>query len=98
MVYLLAMLLPCSALAQVPGSRSLRGTVFAPAPDQAAPCGSPGHAAEPAALLQVNFIAPTPLLASDVDWNKVPSQNQVLTSREVTPQRPPSYSGRLQHI
>ncbi len=96
-VCLLAMLLPWSALAQAPSSGSPQGTVSAPAPDQAAPSASPGPAAEPTVLPQVNVIGATPLLGSGVDRNKVPSASQVLTGRDISIQGPPSYLDTLQN-
>jgi iron complex outermembrane recepter protein len=92
----LGMLLPCTTLAQALNSGASQGTVSAPPPDQAPPSGSPGQAAEPTVLPQVNVIAPTPLLGSGVDRNQVPAQNQVFTSKDITLQGPPSLSQTLQ--
>jgi iron complex outermembrane recepter protein len=94
---LLGMLLPCCALAQAPGAGSPPGTVSEQGSDQATPSGSSGQAAEPTLLPQVNVIAPTPLLGSGVDRNKVPSQSQVFTSPDITLQGPPSYLNTLQN-
>ena len=49
-----------------------------------------------ATLPEVNVIGATPLLGSGVDRNKVPAENQVLTSRDVTLEGPPSYLATLQ--
>lgn len=48
-------------------------------------------------LPPVTVIAPTPLLGSGVDRNKVPSQNQVLTDHDITLQGPPDYLQALQN-
>ena len=49
-----------------------------------------------ATLPEVEVIGASPLLGSGVDRNKVPAQNQVLTSRDVTLQGPPDYLNALQ--
>ena len=89
---LLAMLLPWPALAQAPGTAAPQGNAAAPTSDQAAP----DQAAAPIALPQVNVIGATPLLGSGVDRTKVPSQNQVFTSHDVTLQGPPDYLDTMQ--
>ncbi|HUB10594.1 MAG TPA: TonB-dependent receptor [Acetobacteraceae bacterium] len=58
---------------------------------------APGGTASPIeALPPVTIIAPTPLLGSGVDRAKVPSENQVITSKDVSLEGPPSYLTSLQ--
>jgi iron complex outermembrane receptor protein len=61
----------------------------------ALPCLSPAQTATAPVteLPQVNVIAPTPLLGSGVDRNKVPAQNQVFTSRDLGLEGPPGPTG-----
>ena len=82
--------LPQIALAQ--------GTVpSAPVPPAQQEGASSGTAGSPIETLPpVDIVASTPLLGSGVDRNKVPSENQVLTSRDVTTEGPPSYLATLQ--
>ena len=78
---LLAFLLPHVALGQT-------NTQSAP---------SPAAAAEPVVELPpVDIIAPTPLLGSGVDRDKVPAQTQVITSQGVSLTGPPNYLNALQ--
>ena len=84
------MLLSCLALAQT----SPRPTSQGEAVPQTA---LPNAAEAPMAVLPpVEVIAPTPLLGSGVDRNKVPGQNQVLTGKDVTLEGSPSLSRALQ--
>ncbi len=59
---------------------------------QATPQATPN-----ATLPQVEVIGSTPLLGSGVDRTKVPAQNQVFDSRDVTLQGPPDYLNALQN-
>jgi outer membrane receptor protein involved in Fe transport len=79
----LALLVPRVALAQANSQ---------PAPTPTAPAAAPLLALPP-----VDVIGSTPLLGSGVDRNRVPSANQVLTSKAVTQQGPPSYLNALQN-
>jgi outer membrane receptor protein involved in Fe transport len=94
---LLSLLLPHVALAQVAPQNATAPS----SPDQpSAQSGAPpsGQAAMPAVTLPpVIVIAPTPLLGSGVDRNKVPSESQVLTNQDVTLQGVPSYLDSLQN-
>ncbi len=51
----------------------------------------------PAALPEVEVVAPTPLLGSGVDRNTVPSATQVITNKDVTIQGPPDALGALEN-
>jgi iron complex outermembrane recepter protein len=86
------MLLSCLALAQT----SPQPTTQSEAVPQTS--SAPPNAAEvpTVALPPIEVIAPTPLLGSGVDRNKVPGQNQVLTGQDVTLEGPPSLSRALQ--
>ncbi len=77
----LALFLPHLALAQT-------------APENPMPSTSSEPPVTP--LPQVNVIAPTPLLGSGVDRNKVPSSSQVFTSHDVNLQGPANYLSTLQ--
>lgn len=93
----LALLLPHLALAQATSQST--ATPSSPGqPSAQAGASSPGAAAMATTTLpQVNVVAPTPLLGSGVDSNKVPSQTQVMNSRDVTLEGPPSYLNALQN-
>ena len=58
---------------------------------QSTPQSSPN-----ATLPEVQVIGTSPLLGSGVDRNKVPSQNQVFDSRDVSLTGPPDYLNTLQ--
>ncbi len=91
----LSLLLPHVALAQATSQAT-------PTPAANQSSANPGAAPFGAAevpnitLPPINVIAPTPLLGSGVDRNKVPSQNQVLTNQDITLQGPPNYLSALQ--
>jgi iron complex outermembrane recepter protein len=61
----------------------------------------PSDTAQPASdvttLPPVDIIAPSPLLGSGVDRNKVPAQTQVFTSSDITLQGPPNYLDSFQY-
>jgi outer membrane receptor protein involved in Fe transport len=91
----LAFLLPHLALAQTVSPNAASPAAPSEQPTTPAPANPSGPATT---LPQVNVIAPTPLLGSGVDRNKVPAQNQVLTDQDVTLQGPPSYLNALKDV
>jgi iron complex outermembrane recepter protein len=94
---LLGLLLPYSAFGQATSTTSPPETAPAPNSGQAT-SAEPSSAESGATVLpQVNVIAPTPLLGSGVDRNKVSSETQVFSSSDVTLQGPPSYLGTMQY-
>ncbi|HSZ93262.1 MAG TPA: TonB-dependent receptor [Acetobacteraceae bacterium] len=75
----------------------LPGLALAQANSQPAPMTAAPDAAAPVPELPpVDIIAPTPLLGSGMDRNKVPAETQVITSQGITQQGPPSYLNALQ--
>lgn len=95
---LLGLLLPYPAFAQAPSATFPAEIPSAPNSGQAAAAAPSSPESGATVLPQVNVIAPTPLLGSGVDRNKVPSQTQVFTSPDINYQGPPSYLNTLQNL
>ncbi len=92
----LSLLLPNFVLAQgsSPSATAPPGSAQPSAPAGAASSSTAAGPVE--ALPPVDVIAATPLLGSGVDRSKVPSENQVMTGRDVTREGPSSYLTTLQ--
>ncbi|MBV8093943.1 MAG: TonB-dependent receptor [Acetobacteraceae bacterium] len=95
-VFLLGLVLPHPGFGQAASTTPAGGAGSAPNASQPAPPGTPNPTSGGTVLPEVNVIAPTPLLGSGVDRNKVPSENQVFTGKDVTLQGPPSLQQALQ--
>ena len=92
----LSLLLPQLAMAQTTSQDTTVPPASNQPPAQAGAASTGPTTDSPITLPQVEIIAPTPLLGSGVDRNKVPSEVQVLKSQDVTLEGPPDYLKALQ--